>query len=112
MSLTGFWAVVDAQLAELRSARSADDVLCILATRGNPYGDPLISSAPAFFAGSGGDGTVLDALSAAGWRVTWIEADYHYAMTAPDGTGITYVEGDVFPLAAKRGHLTGEEDMT
>jgi hypothetical protein len=97
MTSTGFWNVIDTQLAGLRQARTAGDVLRILATADNPYGDPSVSSAPAFFAGSGGDETVMDALQAAGWRVTWAEASYHYAMTAPDGSAITYVEGDIYP---------------
>lgn len=49
----------------------------------------------AFFAGSGGDGTVMEALTDAGWRVTWAEASYYYVMTAPDGSSITYIEGDI-----------------
>ncbi len=95
MSTANFWQVIDRQIAELRQARSAADVLRILATADNPYGDPHISSAPAFFAGSGGDETVMDALLTAGWRVTWEKASYWYAMTAPDGSAITYTEGDI-----------------
>lgn len=97
MDTKTFWQAIDGQLAELRQARTAGDVLRILATEGNPYGDPHISSAPAFFAGSGGDETVMDALREAGWRVTWAEAAYYYTMTALDGTAITYIEGDVYP---------------
>lgn len=94
-----FWAVIDQQIDQLRQARSADDVVHILATKDNPYGDPQISSAPAFFAGSGGDKSVLGALSAAGWSVVWAEASYYYAMEAPDGSSITYIEGDIYPGA-------------
>jgi hypothetical protein len=92
-----FWATIGSQLAQLREASSAIDVLRILATEGNPYGDPGISHAPAFFAGSGGDESVINALSAAGWHVTWSEASYYYTMAAPDGSSITYIEGDIFP---------------
>jgi hypothetical protein len=95
MDLTNFWAVIDEQIKQLRGARTAADVLRILATKDNPYGDPSISSSPAFFAGSGGDKTVLDALFTAGWNLTWSEASYYYTMTAPDGTSITYIEGDI-----------------
>jgi hypothetical protein len=94
--LTGFWAAIDRQLTELTRAGTAADVLNILATEGNPYGDPHISSAPAFFAGGGGDGAVMGSLLAAGWRVTWSEASYYWTMTAPDGSQITYCEGDVW----------------
>ena len=96
MTIADFWQVIDMQLAELRHARSAADVLKTLATAGNPYGDPHISGAPAFFAGGGGDEPVRDALSAAGWHLAWSKAPYYYAMTAPDGSAITYVEGDIY----------------
>jgi hypothetical protein len=79
-----FWRVIEDQLAELRAARTADDVLRILATEGNPYGDPHISSSPAFFAGSG-------------WVVTWAQASYYYEITAPGGSVLTYCEGDIYP---------------
>jgi hypothetical protein len=97
MNLDNFWQTIDAQLAQLREARTAGDVMRILATDLNPYGDPAITSAKAFFGGSGGDGTVMDSLFAAGWTIAWSEASYHWAMTAPDGSSITYVEGDVYP---------------
>jgi hypothetical protein len=92
-----FWRVIEDQLTELRTARTAADVLRILATADNPYGDPHISSSPAFFAGGGGDGSVMEALTVAGWTVTWAEASYHYEITAPDGSVLTYCEGDIFP---------------
>jgi hypothetical protein len=97
MGITGFWAVIDNQLEQARTAATADDVLRIFATGGNPYGDPHISGAPGFFAGSGGDGSLKDSLYTAGWTPVWTEASYHWAMRAPDGSGITYVEGDLFP---------------
>lgn len=92
--LDGFWAAVDAQAAQLRTAATAGDVLRILATGGNPYGDPHISGAPGFYAGEGGE--VAAALAAAGWTTAWYEAAYNFAMRAPDGTAITFCEGDVF----------------
>ena len=97
MSNDTFWATIDAQLQEASTAGTADDVLRIFATARNPYGDPHISGAPGFFAGSGGDATLRGALSEAGWRLAWSKASYHYAMTAPDGSSITYVEGDLYP---------------
>lgn len=92
-----FWATISAQLKQASTAATADDVLRIFATAGNPYGDPHISGAPGFFAGSGGDDTLMGALYDAGWSLAWAEASYHWAMRAPDGTGITYVEGDLYP---------------
>src|SRR5205823_4439040 len=88
-----FWEVVDAQLKELESARNATDVIRILSQERNPLG-PGASSAPAFFAGSGGDDTVAGALSVAGWDFVWSVASYYYCMRAPDGSVITYIEGD------------------
>ena len=92
-----FWEAVNQQLAELRSAKSADDVLRILNHERNPYGDPsMASNADGFFAGSGGDGGVYDALSEAGWRVIRWEAQYFFSMVSPAGDSITYIEGDIF----------------
>jgi hypothetical protein len=92
-----FWAVIRAQLTELESAQSADDVIRILSLERNPYGyGAEISSADGFFAGSGGDDTVAEALETAGWTTVWTRAAYYYAMRAPDGSLITYIEGDIY----------------
>lgn len=93
----GFWAVIAAQLKDLESAKSADDVLRVLSYDRTPYpsGSPM-STADGFFAGSGGDGTVDDALDDAGWTYVWSRAAYWWAMQAPDGSVITYVEGDIY----------------
>jgi hypothetical protein len=90
--LDSFWAAVDQQLGELRTAASAADVLRILASDRNPYGRDHQQTA--FFAGDGDE--LWGALATAGWQSVWAEASYHFAMRAPDGTVITYVEGDVF----------------
>ncbi|MFF1680718.1 hypothetical protein ACFVYG_32360 [Streptomyces sp. NPDC058256] len=84
-----FWAVIAEQLKELRSAKNADDVLRILASDGR--------TGPGFFAGSGGDETVSDALDTAGWTLVWAESSLYYTMRAHDGSMITYIEGDIFP---------------
>lgn len=86
--LDGFWAAIDAQLGELKKAQTADDVIRILASDGC-VGD-------AFFHGSGGDESVWGALEEAGWTLIWAKADYYYAMRAPDGSAITYIEGDIY----------------
>jgi hypothetical protein len=88
-----FWAVIDAQLNELRTAATADDVLRILSQERNPYG-PGASSADGFFAGEGGD--MAWALLESGWFTIWSQADYHWAKRAANGDVITYVEGDVY----------------
>lgn len=104
MARDDFWSLMDKQLAELRTARNSGDVLRILSQERNPYG-PGSSSGDGFFAGSGGDGSVEESLDAAGWQQVWREAFYHYCMRAPDGSMITYVEGDIYdgnrrPLAS------------
>jgi hypothetical protein len=96
-----FWVTIAEQLKELESARTADDVLRILSPERNPYGPAAAASmtaggAEGFFAGSGGDGTVWDALDDAGWTESWAESGIYYTMRAPDGTEITYVEGDIY----------------
>ncbi|MFJ3634611.1 hypothetical protein [Streptomyces sp. NPDC090112] len=92
-----FWAVIRAQLRELKSAQSADDVIGILAHDRNPYGPNWDGAdGDAFFAGSGGDYSVWDSLDDAGWTQIWAEWHGYYAMRAPDGSVITYVEGDIY----------------
>jgi hypothetical protein len=88
--MSEFWDAIDAQLAELASAGGADDVIRILG------GAEQASSGDAFFAGSGGDGSVREALAQAGWVVVWSEASYYYVMQSPNGDLITYVEGDIY----------------
>jgi hypothetical protein len=85
-----FWAEIEAQCAEMRQARSADEVIVIL----NRYGSP--SSGDAFFAGGGGDTRVSECLREAGWDTVWYDAHYYWVMEAPDGSLLTYIEGDVY----------------
>lgn len=97
-----FWATIREQLAELRTAKSADDVIRILGPERNPYRledpnwDGMDGGAQGFFGGSGGDNTVYDALEDAGWETAWIKAAYWYAIKAPDGSVVTYCEGDIY----------------
>lgn len=90
MSIGNFWEVIDQQVEELKTAKSADDVVKVL----NSFSAP--SSGDAFFAGSGGDGSVFGSLSEAGWTTVWYEAHYYWKMRAPDGSTIEYVEGDIY----------------
>src|SRR2546427_572624 len=69
---------------------------CNAFSRHNPYGAAKGTADEGFFAGSGGDGSVEDALSEAGWRHTWRKAHYYWVMQAPNGDKITYVEGDIY----------------
>lgn len=91
--MTDFWTVVGEQTEELRQATSAAAVLAIVSHERNPYGAGT-GCGDGFFAGEGGD--MWEALTSAGWRVLWSNADYHWCMSAPDSSEITYVEGDVY----------------
>lgn len=102
-----FWSAIREQIAELRTATSADDVIRILGPERNPYHledpnwDGMDGGAQGFFAGSGGDDGVDDALDDAGWERVWSspkpgEGHCFYVMRAPDGSAITYCEGDIY----------------
>lgn len=90
MSLTEFWAGIDEQIDRLRTATTAQDVIDIIGPK------PGLGVADAFFEGGGGDTLPDTPLGLAGWRYAWKEAPYFWAMTAPDGTSITYIEGDIY----------------
>ena len=85
-----FWEAIEAQCRELTTAKTANEVVAIL----NKYGPA--SSGDAFFAGSGGDVQVIDCLTEAGWKTTWFDAVYYWVMRAPDGSLLSYVEGDIY----------------
>jgi hypothetical protein len=94
-----FWAGISRQLAALRTARTADDVLRVLSreqAKEALRGDDWKCAGDGFFAGSGGDDTVMDALAEAGWTVIWAQADYYWVARAPNGDLITYCEGDIY----------------
>lgn len=91
-----FWDEIDRQIEALRSAKSADDVIRILSPG---------ESGDAFFGGSGGDASVSEALLDAGWSYNWSQAGYYWSMRAPDGSSITYIEGDIYK--GNRKPLTG-----
>ncbi len=84
--LDGFWESVDAGLAAARKAKSAQEVVAIFG--GGSQGD-------GFFAGGDGD-DLMDALFDAGWKSVQIDAPYLWCLQAPDGSMLTYVEGDLF----------------
>lgn len=88
--MNAFWTAIDELCNRLEKAKTAAEVVAIL----NDYHEPSVGDA--FFEGSGGDRSVREALDEAGWTVVWSEASYHYAMRAPDGSLLTYVEGDVY----------------
>lgn len=87
-----YWAAVDAALAAARQVRTVDELITAL----NKHHPPSVGDA--FFAGSGGDEQLWDAImdNPHGWRVVWAEADYYWVARDPEGNLCTYVEGDVY----------------
>ena len=98
---TNFWSVIHNQIADLRDAKSADDVIRILSHERNPYRldnpnwNGMDGAADGFFAGGSGD-DVWESLIAAGWARLWDQGTHYFALRAPDGSMITYCEGDVY----------------
>lgn len=93
MSSDPFWQGIDAQLDRIISEKPQT----FKALNEIIPGAPSLSAAPAFFAGSGGDRTVMSALGRAGWKLGSMEASYYYTMVSPTGEKITYIEGDIYP---------------
>ncbi|RMB57262.1 hypothetical protein [Tessaracoccus antarcticus] len=90
---TRFWTAIADQLATIRTNRPTT-VAEIIETLG---GSAAASAGDAFFAGSGGDDQLWDALEEAGWRIHPIEGAYYYTATHPaTGQSLTYIEGDVY----------------
>lgn len=91
----GFWDEIAAVLAGVRKARTADEL--IAAVKAGPdqaAGDP---QAAAFFAGSGGDGQIIEELSSAHWKFYDVKASYWWKATAKaDGSTVEYIEGDLY----------------
>lgn len=85
-----FWRDVDACCDKITASRTVDEVIGIL----NQFFTP--SSGDAFFAGSGGDRQVIDALRAAGWAIVWAGAVYYFVAKDHAGDLLTYIEGDVY----------------
>ncbi|MGB3327651.1 MAG: hypothetical protein WBA46_01790 [Thermomicrobiales bacterium] len=89
-----FWQIIDEQLDTIERDRinTYEGIKTIMPTT------PGESAAPAFFGGSGGDRSLFESLSIAGWVQTWSEASYYYVATHPDtGDTLTYIEGDIYP---------------
>lgn len=81
-----YWQAIDATLAELRTVKGVEQVLALC---------PHQSAGDGFWGGGDGD-EMLAALHEAGWRPVWYKATYHWCALAPDGTALTYVEGDLY----------------
>lgn len=88
-----FWTAIADVLSEARKARTADEL--IAAVKMGPSQDS--GCADAFFAGSGGDTGLVEALDRSGWAVKFIEGDHRWwARSFVDGSTIEYIEGDVY----------------
>ena len=88
--MSGFWEHIDRQLdrIELQRPNTVEAVAALL--------DPP-SSGLAFFAGSGGSRQLCESLAVAGWRVDYIESDYHWTARHPVTLqSLEYVEGDIY----------------
>ena len=88
-----YWQIIDEQLDTIERERTDtyDGIVAIMPST------PGMSSAPAFFGGSGGDRSLYSALSIAGWYITWSEASYYYiARHKITDETITYCEGDIY----------------
>ena len=93
MTSTDFWGAIEAQLTLIRSLPmiTTEQVIDVLDEPGS------IGCGDAFFAGSGGDYQLSEALFDAGWDIHSIEGDYHWTATHPrTGDSLTYCEGDVY----------------
>jgi len=94
-----FWQLVKDGLAAIEATKPTtfDGVRDILNAHADGYHhQPSTNPDAAFFPGGGGEDTLRDALRAAGWRVLWSEASYHYVAHHPvSGDWLHYVEGDV-----------------
>lgn len=90
-----FWGEIRRVLASVAHATTADEV--IAAVSSGP--DQASGSGDAFFAGSGGDDQLLDALDTSVWSPFDVKARYWWkARSAKDSSVIEYIEGDVNKL--------------
>lgn len=93
-----FWNSINKALDAIREDKPAtfNDVRDILHTYGDPDHVGRFGDDAAFFGGSGGDRTLLEALRKAGWHVVWSESSYYYAVFHQDSNELlSYIEGDV-----------------
>lgn len=90
-----FWDEIRRVLASAGQAATADELIAVVAT--GP--DQTSGSEDAFFAGSGGNDQLLDALDTSVWEVFDIKAQYWWkARSRRDDSAIEYIEGDVKKL--------------
>ncbi|WP_026820032.1 hypothetical protein [Arthrobacter castelli] len=103
---SGFWSQIEHQLHRIiiEKPGTFDEVRAILLDPAydavtadvNLNGVRTFGPNSAFFAGSGGESTLVHALHLAGWKTINARASYYYVLQQPDtGEILTYIEGDV-----------------
>lgn len=103
----GFWPQVSHQLERIATTPATtfaevqgillDPTYADVVAEINANGVRTFHADTAFFAGSGGENSLQEALRKAGWGTTWQEASYHYSMVhRSSGDGLHYVEGDLY----------------
>lgn len=91
MSLDRFWSAVADYLEQAKTSPTAAALIELT----NRYWDR--SSGDAFFAGSGGDEQLFDAIATnPAFTFDWIEADYYWSASDRNGDRVEYVEGDLY----------------
>lgn len=85
--MSDFRSTVDALLVKLCAAKTVDEVMVICAK------EPEISAGEGFWIADGD--AMLGALYNAGWQCVEYRAVYHWCLRAPDGSLLTYTEGDL-----------------
>lgn len=87
-----FWQNIAGQLERLEHATSAAQVFEVCP----PIPGTSAPNAQGFFEGGGGDTLPIEPLVAAGWKTVEWRARYWWAMRAPNGDIVTYIEGDLY----------------
>lgn len=93
-----FWAAVASSLERAANASTAAEL--VDAVYSGPDQGSGDSTASAFFAGSGGDDQLVEALSQ-DWTVKYITGPLHWtARSRVDGSVVVYIEGDLYAADA------------
>jgi hypothetical protein len=89
MSNDDYWRNYETCLDRILGGVTVDELIRTC----NEHFAPSVGDA--FFPG-GGDRNLLGTLCDAGWSPVWVQADYYFAAKDTAGSGITYVEGDIY----------------
>lgn len=105
--MNDFWDNINAQLDRIEAEKpdtfaGVRDILMdpqysAVVDDVNLNGSRTFTERHAFFAGSGGDRSLYEALYRAGWHMVWAEASYYYVVRHNASHAfLTYIEGDVY----------------